>query len=194
MIQKYFLKHLLQLLVKKELNSFFFLIYVDFFFVILYTDNCGGKMKIMKLLLIIIWMLIIFNFSNQPAQESSELSDGFIIKTVRIIEKITNGSVDEEFILKTFVKPVRKTAHFTVYLILGVLVFLFLKEFDLNTRRQIVISILICLMYASSDEIHQLFVSGRSGEVLDVCIDTFGSFVGINIVNLLLKKRHKQDI
>lgn len=49
------------------------------------------------------------------------------------------------------------------------------------------LSILICMLYACSDEIHQLFVSGRSGKVLDVCIDTFGSLMGIFIYNKLRK-------
>ncbi len=48
-------------------------------------------------------------------------------------------------------------------------------------------SVLFCFFYACSDEIHQLFVSARSGRVLDVFIDTCGACLGNGIV-LLLKK------
>lgn len=146
-------------------------------------------MKKLKLLLVIIWMIFIFCFSNQKAKDSSKLSDGLILKTVRIIEKINHKEYSDEEILDKFVKPVRKTAHFTIYLILGVLVFLYISEFDL--KNIVLISLFICFLYASSDEIHQLFISGRSGEITDVLIDTCGSFVGINIVKLIKNKKKK---
>ena len=52
------------------------------------------------------------------------------------------------------------------------------------------ISLLICLIYAFSDEIHQLFVLGRSGEFRDVLIDFCGSILGYFIINrfFLIKK------
>ena len=64
-----------------------------------------------------------------------------------------------------------------VYLVLGVLVINLITEF--NVKHLILLSLMVCLFYASTDEFHQLFVSGRSGEVTDVILDTFGSFVGI---------------
>lgn len=142
-------------------------------------------MKYIKLILVIIWMVIIFSFSNQKAASSTKLSDGLILKTVRIIEKLNHKTYNDEEILNKFVKPVRKLAHFTIYLILGILVYIYIDEYEL--KNIILISLLICLTYSISDEIHQLFIQGRSGEVLDVLIDTAGSLLGINIVNLLFK-------
>jgi VanZ family protein len=40
-------------------------------------------------------------------------------------------------------------------------------------------SILFSMLYASTDEFHQLFVEGRSGSVRDVMIDTLGATLGI---------------
>ena len=142
-------------------------------------------MKYFKLTLVIIWMIIIFLFSNQKAVNSSKLSDGLILKTVRIIEKINHKTYSDEEILTKFVRPVRKVAHFTIYLILGILVYLYIKEYGM--KNTILISIFICCMYACTDEIHQMFIEGRSGEVLDVLIDTIGSFLGIIMIN---KIRH----
>lgn len=137
-------------------------------------------MKWLKLILVILWMIVIFSFSNQKADDSSKLSDGLILKTVRIIEKITNKEYSDEEILEKFVKPVRKLAHFTIYLILGVLVYLYIKEFNISNK--FIISLLICILYAVSDEIHQLFIVGRSGRILDVLIDSLGSLTGIFII------------
>jgi len=125
-------------------------------------------MKKLKLLLIILWMFIIFMFSHQKADDSSKLSDGLILKTVRIIEKITHKEYSDEEILNKFVKPVRKLAHFTIYLILGILVYLYIKELQIS--KIFIISLLICVLYAVSDEIHQLFIVGRSGRIFDVLL------------------------
>lgn len=143
-------------------------------------NEYGDNMKWLKLILVILWMIVIFSFSNQKAVESTKLSDGLILKTVRIIEKITNKEYSDEEILEKFVKPVRKLAHFTIYLILGVLVYLYIKEFNISNK--FIISLLICILYAISDEIHQLFIVGRSGKILDVLIDSLGSLTGIFII------------
>lgn len=137
-------------------------------------------MKKLKLILVILWMFIIFMFSHQKADDSSKLSDGLILKTVRIIEKITDKNYSDEEILEKFVKPVRKMAHFTIYLILGVLVYLYIKETNIN--KVFIISLLICILYALSDEIHQLFILGRSGRIFDVFVDSLGSLTGIFMI------------
>ena len=140
-------------------------------------------MRKIKLCLIILWMIVIFMFSNQKAVESSKLSDGLILRSVRIIEKINHKQYSDEEILKRFIYPVRKLAHVTIYFILGFLVYLYIK--DLKIDNKIIISILICVLYATSDEIHQLFILGRSGEVKDVLIDTSGSVLGILFLKIL---------
>ena len=87
---------------------------------------------------------------------------------------------------------IRKTAHFSVYLILGILSINLLSSF--NIKRFIMFSSLFCFIYACTDEFHQLFVMGRSCEMRDVLIDTLGSFVGIFIyykIKLYINKRQK---
>ena len=42
-------------------------------------------------------------------------------------------------------------------------------------------AVTVCCLYAASDELHQLFIPGRSGEVRDVLIDTSGGAVGAMI-------------
>ena len=147
------------------------------------------KKTILKII-IILWMILIFMLSNQPAIESSRLSDGVIEKTIGNIYKITHKDTTPEKIeeiKQKYSHIVRKTAHFTIYLILGLLVSTLLKEYNLKTKQIIIYSILICMTYAISDEIHQIFVIGRSGELKDVLIDTCGSTVGILIIKRIKK-------
>lgn len=152
--------------------------------------------KIIYLILIILWMFLIFSLSNQKANESSKLSDSFIYKTICKTYKIFHSNVSDQKldeIVCDYTVIVRKLAHFTIYFILGILVLLFIKEFKIEFKYTFIIPILICFIYAISDETHQLFVEGRSGELRDIIIDTLGSFLGITLTLFICKiKRIKE--
>jgi len=45
------------------------------------------------------------------------------------------------------------------------------------------LALLICILYAVSDEVHQLFIPGRGGQFKDVIIDSAGVLVEIIICN-----------
>ena len=142
--------------------------------------------KIIKLVLVLLWMGLIFMFSNQNADDSSQVSDGLIVKTASIfVDKNLSNDKKEELIEK-YSHIVRKTAHFTIYLVLGVLVLNFILELDL--KHIIMVSLCICILYSMSDEFHQMFIDGRSGELLDVLIDSIGSYVGIVLFYNIRKK------
>ncbi len=150
------------------------------------------KRKIIYSILIVLWMGLIFSLSNQPASDSTELSDGFISNTIGNVYKVFNKNISSDELNDIKVKythPVRKMAHFTIYMILGILVTLLVREYNVSFYKCLFISLLVCLLYSISDEVHQLFVSGRSGEIRDVLIDTSGSFIGIFIFNKLFKKK-----
>ena len=142
--------------------------------------------KTIKIILVILWMAIIFCFSNQKADDSSNLSDGLIVKVASIFVDKNLSTKDKEIILEKYTTIVRKTAHFSIYLILGILVISLLLEY--NIKHIILVSLITCLLYSISDEVHQLFIEGRSGEVRDVLIDTTGSLVGIGAYYFISKK------
>ena len=148
--------------------------------------------KVFKLMLLILWMILIFCFSNQKADDSSKLSDGVIVRVASVFVKgdLTKNKKDELIDKYTFI--IRKAAHFSIYLILGIFSINLLSSFDI--KRIIAFSGLICFIYACTDEFHQLFIMGRSCEMRDVLIDTLGSFVGILIyykTKLYINKRQK---
>ena len=136
-------------------------------------------------------MIIIFLLSNQKAQNSKQLSNSFITKTIINIYEMKHGKITEEKkieIKENYSFIVRKTAHFTIYLVLGLLVSLVLIGKNLNIKQIIIYGVLICMAYAITDEIHQIFVSGRSGEIRDIIVDTCGSTVGI-LLNIIINRK-----
>lgn len=131
--------------------------------------------------MVIMWMGLIFFLSAQVATESDSLSLGLTEGLMRIIEKISPG-MDVGSILSNHV--VRKLAHFFAYLILGVLVLNALTKSGYTRTSIGAMALAICVLYAVSDEVHQLFVPGRSGQVKDVLIDSVGAMVGIGLSTL----------
>lgn len=153
-------------------------------------------MKVVKICFLVLWMALIFSFSNQIDVDSSKVSDGFIDRTVVKIYKIFNENTTKEKeneIIEKYTYPIRKLAHYTLYFILGILSFLVVKDYSIN-KKLIIYSLLICFLYACSDEFHQLFVIGRSASIKDVIIDTFGSSCSISIFNIFNKKISKKSI
>ena len=133
--------------------------------------------KIVKLLLIVIWLLVIFLFSNQDGSTSTSLTNGILEKYLFFVDS------------DIFFMIIRKMAHITEYFILGILVLNFINEFKID--KKIVVSILICFILASFDEFHQLFIPDRTGCLLDVFIDMIGASLGILILSLI--KNHKKQ-
>jgi VanZ family protein len=68
----------------------------------------------------------------------------------------------------------RKGAHIGEYLVLAWLVS---RAWD-NLKRQWFV-LVFCLVFAASDEFHQLFVRDRSGQLIDVAVDTVGILIGL---------------
>lgn len=153
-------------------------------------------MKVVKICFLVLWMALIFSFSNQKDIDSSKISDGFIDRTVVKIYKAFNENITKEKeseIIEKYTYPIRKLAHYTLYFVLGILSFLVVKDYSIN-KKLIIYSLLICFLYACSDEFHQLFVIGRSASIKDVIIDTFGSFCSISIFYIFNKKISKRSI
>ena len=145
--------------------------------------------KVIKIILVLLWMVMIFLLSNEEAVKSSKKSDGLIIKSVELFTGKSLSDQEKEKVLKYLVFPVRKCAHLSLYLILGILVISLLREYMVINTKLVLLSLLICFLHACSDEIHQLFVPGRSGEVRDVLIDTLGACLGVSFYYLVFRKK-----
>lgn len=147
--------------------------------------------RIIKFILIVLWMLIIFIFSSDNSLESTKKSNSVITTVAEVILRRSLTPNEKETYIDKFVVITRKGAHFTVYLILGILLLNFIKEFKPINYKSIFIAISLAFLYASTDEFHQLFVPGRSGEVKDILIDTIGASTGCFIFYIIHNIRRK---
>lgn len=144
--------------------------------------------KIIMWILVLSWMGLIFFFSSQPADESSTVSRGFVYEVIKFFD--FSHKLPDSKIMKTAEDIngiIRKVAHFSIYAVLGFLLFYLIHEY--TAKKYIILSSspIIALIYAISDEFHQTFIDGRSGEIRDVLIDTSGAITGIIFALLLLK-------
>lgn len=133
--------------------------------------------------LLIGWMCVIFFLSSEGNAASTGRSDT-IVEALRFLG--ISGQTD----LLTFIT--RKSAHFFAYLTLGVLTYSALRLHKLTPKFTIAICAAIVVLFAISDEIHQLFVPGRSGEVRDVIIDSVAGIIGIGLAGVYFAYRSKR--
>lgn len=141
--------------------------------------------KLISWTAVLIWMILIFNLSSQVADQSNQLSRGVTGVIVETVQKFVPDV--EDFDLGRFNHLLRKNAHFFMYLILGVLVMNAMRKIGLSGMKSFMFSLLICILYAVSDEVHQLLVLGRGGQVKDVMIDNAGAILGIGMYALISK-------
>ena len=124
---------------------------------------------------------MIFSMSSRNGDESAQ--DSEIVG--RIIGQIFYpgfSDMSEEFQQEFAVRIdhyVRKAAHATEYSILAVLAIMAFCSVGRGYLTAVIFSI--------SDEIHQLFVPGRSGQITDVIIDGCGALIGVILIKITLK-------
>lgn len=140
--------------------------------------NKKKLITIVSWVLFIFWMFFIFNMSSYVREDSNELSKGITKAIVSVIEKVYP---DADIDISSFNHIIRKNAHFFGYMLLGILVSQVLRVSGIKGWKIYVYSLVFCILYAISDEIHQHFVPGRGPEVRDVMIDTVGSSIGITL-------------
>lgn len=141
----------------------------------------------------------IFYFSAQPADVSTELSDGVTTILLQIAESLGLLELSPDLVrnlCEQLATPVRKSAHMIEYLILhGTILFgLYHWSEQMREFRWLKYAFGMTVLYAASDEFHQLFVPGRAGMVTDVCIDSIGVVIVTWILWLRFKRRNRPDI
>ena len=153
------------------------------------------------------WMGLIFWFSSRDAVTST--TDSYFAGRI-VAETVIPGFREapqekQERIVQAIDHPVRKTAHFAEYLVLGVLLAGALQpdheekagEHSAEDRERRTCSgkrgadkktfswfcsWIAGTVYAATDEIHQVFVAGRSGQLSDVMLDSAGVFTGVLVM------------
>ncbi|MFD0697840.1 VanZ family protein [Paenibacillus sp. GCM10027628] len=148
------------------------------------------KQFLLYVLPIILWFGLIFALSSQSYQEQDikpilkkELSDKTITNhfagtSFSYGSHLISIKADGAFGFIEFF--IRKSAHLLVYSVLGMLIARLFKSLThWRLSRSYFCSVLICAVYAATDEFHQSFVPGRTALVTDVVLDTCGAALGI---------------
>lgn len=130
--------------------------------------------------------ILIFIFSAQPAAVSAPLSGSFTYNIIKPVLSMA-GMTEKEITKVAFNIHglIRKLAHFGIYMTFGIT--LKLMYLRIKAKHPQLITLATGLAYAFSDEIHQLFVPGRSGELRDVLIDFSGVCTGTFILFIIFK-------
>ena len=139
-------------------------------------------------------MILIFMFSNSPGIESNNNSTKTINKAISVTLDKTNelGITDKHpsankmnRVVGLLNTPLRKCMHAGIYLVLAILIVNAIYVSNINGKY--IIAIIICFIYACTDEFHQTYIIGRTGQFSDVLIDTTGAIIGIGIYALFNK-------
>ena len=148
----------------------------------------GKKRVIMTFswMLVVGWMGLIYYLSAQTGDDSGTLSENFVGIVLKLIKAFSDKQITDVFLLHHYV---RKTAHFCIYLVFG---FLMTNAFNRSgfSRKILWIAAILCIAYAASDEVHQMFVPGRGPDAMDVIIDGSGALLGCiiyGVTNHLLR-------
>ena len=151
--------------------------------------------KYLSLFFVITIMITIFLFSAQSAQDSGKLSGKIVDIVIKIVlPHYKDLSYEQQQQIKEKVTlVVRKLAHFTEFAVLGFFLMIhllsykpYIKSFNFKMFIRACISWVIGVLYAFSDELHQMFVTDRYSSIYDVMIDSSGVLVGVFLLILIL--------
>ena len=153
--------------------------------------------------LLIMVMLLIFNFSAEDARASDATSGQIAMIVIRITvpEYSTYSEARQEEIYYQVQSVVRKLAHFFEYALLGLVSRFFLESWAAEPfakrgklKMLPLLAVVFSALYAATDEAHQLMVDGRSGQLRDVLIDSSGAVLGVFIASLLVHRVNRKMV
>lgn len=140
-----------------------------------------------------------FWFSHQPAEESTVASDGLsylLLRAAGKIKMIDITGVDLEKMCQLMATPVRKSAHAIEFAALDAALLFALRFRNMRGWQWMKTALIMTVIYACSDEFHQLFIPGRAGMVTDVLVDSTGAMlitVGVSLLCAACRKIKHAD-
>lgn len=142
---------------------------------------------------VVLWMCVIFFMSTDfgSAAHTNSILD-ILLKTI-VPHWYQNQNAATLDLIHYIV---RKIAHLTEYAILACLIYRAFRDAKgiQAALRYTFYSWGIATLYSSSDEIHQIFVAGRTPLFTDVMIDSTGALIGLIIFNIIVMKRQKLSL
>ena len=140
-------------------------------------------------------MVVIFLFSMEDAESSDQTSGQISQTVVRVVypDYEQMRAAEQKVSFLNVQHAVRKTAHFIEYLTLGLLIRLCLESWFGGKRKRLTPEAWASgTLYACTDELHQLLIDGRSGQWMDVLLDSSGVLTGVLLSCLILSVSRKR--
>lgn len=133
---------------------------------------------------VLVWAGVIFVFSAQVGASSGSMSGSVTLRLAALWPDWSALSASEqELRLSLMHLLVRKGAHVTEFAVFGgLLMNAWTRQQRCAGARQAALAALCGLVYAATDEFHQLFVPERTAALRDVCIDFGGVALGVCVV------------
>lgn len=136
------------------------------------------------------WMVCIYKLSGMNSSKSNGKSAdilSIIIADALDVTNdygITNSHPDDAKIERASAlmnTPMRKVMHGSVYLVLAFFLMILLNIISNHKYYwlTLLIALVLSIVFAITDEYHQTFVAGRTGQIMDVIIDSIGAIVGL---------------
>lgn len=141
------------------------------------------------------WVILVFALSNQTKRTSESLSMKVTNLVIKMMPEERQIEYEESY-TKTMGLNVliRKITHFMLYLSGGVVITMFVTMSKMSMFKIVCVSTVFGVLYACTDEMHQLFIQGRGAEVRDVLIDGMGFIFGeIIVIMICIRKKKKLE-
>jgi len=161
-----------------------------------------SALRFITVVLIVVNLVFIWCNSSKVSKESDKTSKKLATSVAEIVvEDYENLSRPQQnkHVARLNIK-IRSMGHFMEFVPLGFLLFMLaVTLFDFREKKLLnvfafclVFSLCLSALFALSDEIHQLFVKGRTFQAEDILTDTLGAFSGCivsSIVTFIFKKK-----
>lgn len=149
---------------------------------------------ILLAILLIGWMTLIFSFSCEDGIKSGNTSTNVLTGISEIVAP-SKSPKETEKIIENNQKIIRKIAHIAMYMVLGALASaLATSALDTSVKNRFLISFSFSVFYAATDELHQYFVTGRSGMAEDICLDSASILISVIAVLAAVELYRKRKV
>ena len=127
-------------------------------------------------ILAVVWMCVIFSFSAQTQEESGTVSLGFSYRMVDTAGRLFGLDLDYDKIraIAGAIEHIVRKGAFLFYV--------WLCRWNISRRRRLAVAAVMAILYACSDELHQIFVAGRAGQISDVLVDSAGALLALLLI------------
>jgi VanZ family protein len=143
-----------------------------------------GKRK-WWLLAAIVWMASIFLLTQLPYFKGENTA-----KVIRKAAETNSNTTIAQNVHPVKIKDlniiVRKTTHVIVFGMLAILLYKSLSAFQYS----FILSWMVTVLYAVTDEWHQSFMPGRVAAYKDVLFDSLGAFIALFLIYIISKKKN----